>query len=129
MDFPDKLLYTLQHEWLLIKDEVATIGVTDHAQEALGDIVYLGDFPEPEDAVDREDVIGVVESVKATSDIFSPVTGVIVEVNEELDDAPELVNESPYEDGWIIKIKMTEPDEMEDMLNAEAYIKYLAEES
>lgn len=129
MKFPDKFLYTLQHEWLLIEDKTVTVGITDHAQDALGDIVYLGDFPEPGDRVDREDVIGVVESVKATSDIFSPISGKVIEINEELDDAPELINESPYVDGWIIKIKMTEPDELEDMLTAEAYIKYLAEES
>ncbi len=125
MEFPKDLKYTKEHEWLAIADGVATIGVTDHAQDALGDIVYLGDLPEEGDEVDRDDVIGVVESVKATSDIFAPVSGEIVGVNEALEDAPELVNESPYKDGWILKIELSDEGEVDDLLDVAAYTALL----
>jgi len=125
VEFPKDLKYTKEHEWLAIADGVATIGVTDHAQDALGDIVYLGDLPEEGDEVDRDDVIGVVESVKATSDIFAPVSGEIVGVNEALEDAPELVNESPYKDGWILKIELSDEGEVDDLLDVAAYTALL----
>lgn len=128
MKFPSNLKYTKEHEWVAVKDGVATVGVTDHAQEALGDIVYLGDLPEVGDAVDMDDVIGVIESVKATSDIFAPLSGEVVGVNEALDDAPELVNESPYDQGWILKIELSDPGEVDDLLDVEAYQQLLGDE-
>ena len=128
MKFPSNLKYTREHEWVTLAGDVATVGVTDHAQDALGDIVYLGDFPEVGEAVDRDDVIGVVESVKATSDIFAPLTGEIVEINPALEDTPEVVNNSPYDDGWLFKITVAEEDELEELLDVEAYQALLAEE-
>ena len=128
MKFPSNLKYTKEHEWVAVEDGVAMVGVTDHAQEALGDIVYLGDLPEVGDSVDMDDVIGVIESVKATSDIFAPVSGEVVGVNEALDGAPELVNESPYEQGWILKIELSEPAEVDDLLDVEAYQQLLSDE-
>ena len=128
MKFPSNLKYTKEHEWVAVEDGVAMVGVTDHAQDALGDIVYLGDLPEVGDSVDMDDVIGVIESVKATSDIFAPVSGEVVGVNEALDGAPELVNESPYEQGWILKIELSEPAEVDDLLDVEAYQQLLSDE-
>jgi len=128
VNFPSNLKYTKEHEWVAVADGVATVGVTDHAQDALGDIVYLGDLPEVGDTVDMDDVIGVIESVKATSDIFAPLSGEVVATNEALDDAPELVNESPYEQGWIIKIELSEPGEVDDLLDVEAYQQLLNDE-
>jgi len=127
VEFPSNLKYTKDHEWVSVEGDVATMGVTDHAQDALGDIVYLGDLPEVGDTVDRDDVIGVVESVKATSDIFAPLTGEVAAVNEALDDAPELVNESPYGEGWILKIAVGEPDELDELLAVDAYTALLEE--
>ena len=128
MNFPSNLKYTKEHEWVAVDDDVATIGVTDHAQDALGDIVYLGDFPEVGDDVQRGDVIGVVESVKATSDIFAPISGDIVEINEALEDAPEVVNESPYDKGWLLKIAVADDTELDDLLDVKAYMALLAED-
>ncbi len=128
MKFPSSLKYTKEHEWVAVDGGVATVGVTDHAQDALGDIVYLGDFPEVGDDVERDDVIGVVESVKATSDIFAPISGEIVEINETLEDAPEVVNESPYDKGWLIKISVGDEAELDDLLDLEAYQALIAEE-
>lgn len=125
MEFPSNLKYTKDHEWVKVDGDVAAMGVTDHAQDALGDIVYLGDLPEVGDTVDRDDVIGVVESVKATSDIFAPLTGEVVAVNEALEDAPELVNESPYGEGWILEIAPGEPDELDELLDVDAYTALL----
>ncbi len=129
MEFPNELRYTKEHEWVKVEGGTATIGITDHAQDALGDVVYLGDLPEVGERVDKDDVIGVVESVKATSDIFSPLTGTIAAINEELDGAPELVNESPYDKGWIIRIDVAEEGELDDLLDVEAYRALVAEEA
>jgi glycine cleavage system H protein len=128
VNFPSNLKYTKEHEWVAVDDDVATIGVTDHAQDALGDIVYLGDFPEVGDDVQRGDVIGVVESVKATSDIFAPISGDIVEINETLEDAPEVVNESPYDKGWLLKISVSDDTELDDLLDLKAYLALLSED-
>lgn len=128
MNFPSNLKYTKEHEWVAVDGDVVTIGVTDHAQDALGDIVYLGDFPEVGDDVQRGDVIGVVESVKATSDIFAPISGDIVEINETLEDAPEVVNESPYDKGWLLKISVGDDTELDDLLGVKAYMALVAED-
>ncbi len=129
MEFPPELKYTDDHEWVLIEGDVATLGVTDHAQDALGDIVYLGDLPEVGDEVSAKDVIGVIESVKATSDIYSPLSGEIVETNETLEDAPEQVNESPYGDGWILKIRIADEGELSELLDVAAYEALLEDEA
>jgi glycine cleavage system H protein len=129
VEFPANLKYTKEHEWVLVEGGTATIGITDHAQEALGDIVYIGDLAEVGDDVDMDDVIGVIESVKATSDLFSPLAGKIAAVNEDLDDAPETINEKPYGDGWILKIKMSNAGEIDDLMDAEDYQKLISDES
>jgi glycine cleavage system H protein len=126
-EIPSKLLYSEDHEWVSVKDGIATIGITFHAQDQLGDVVYLGDFPDEGDGVEQGDVVGVVESVKATSDIFSPVTGEVVEVNADLDDSPELVNSDPYVDGWLLKIRLSDEAELGDLLSAAAYEKLIDE--
>jgi len=127
MEFPEELKYTEEHEWVLVEDGVATVGITDFAQDSLGDVVFV-ELPEIGAILESGKPFGVVESVKAVSDVYAPVSGEVIEVNEELQDAPELVNTSPYEDGWMIKIKLAENDEPEDLMNAEEYQEFIAEE-
>ncbi|CAO3592440.1 glycine cleavage system H protein [Absidia repens] len=112
--------YTSDHEWISIDNGVGTIGITDHAQKALGDVVFV-ETPTVGDEVAREAQIGVVESVKAASDIYSPVTGEVVDVNEALADEPSLINNSPEEDGWLAKIKLANTDELEGLMDEKAY--------
>lgn len=118
------LLYTDEHDWVLIEDDIATIGITDFAQSNLGDIVYV-EVPEIGDTFNAGDAFGAIESVKAAVDLLLPVSGEVVEINEELEEAPELLNEEPY-DNWIVKIKLDE--EPEDLMDVEAYKELLAEE-
>lgn len=118
---PSNLQYTGDHEWVLVDGKNILIGITDHAQDQLGDIVYLGDFPRPGESVEQGDVVGVIESVKATSDIYSPITGKIVAVNEDLLEEPAELNGNPYADNWILKIKITHKAELADLLDASAY--------
>ena len=120
-EIPPTLRYTEDHEWVSVEDGVATIGITFHAQDQLGDVVYLGDFPDEGDGVEQGDIVGVVESVKATSDIFSPLTGEVVGSNVDLDDSPELVNSDPYDGGWLLKIKMGNEKELDDLLSPAEY--------
>jgi len=127
MEFPEDLKYSKQHEWVLVEGNVATIGITDFAQDQLGDIVFV-ELPAVGDKVSKEDAFGVVESVKAVSDVYAPLTGKVLEINDDLPDNPEILNEDPYGDGWIIKIEMTDPDEIEDLLSSEEYEEYVAEE-
>ena len=122
MNFPENLKYTKEHEWVSIDGDTATIGITDFAQRELGDIVYVEVDTEGEE-LDREEVFGTVEAVKTVSDLFMPIAGEVLEFNEALEDEPELINKDPYGDGWIIKIKITNPDEVNDLLDAEAYKK------
>lgn len=124
MDFPEELKYTEEHEWVIIEESVVTIGITDFAQDALGDVVFV-ELPEVGDNVTEGKPFGVVESVKAVSDIFSPVTGEVVEINEELPDTPEMVNTSPYEDGWMIKVRVDDVAELDDLLDADAYTTFV----
>lgn len=126
---PAQLLYTSDHEWVSIVDGIATIGITDHAQDQLGDIVFCGDSPEPKSKVEKGDTIAVVESVKANSDIYSPVDGRVVAVNDDLDEEPELVNGDCYGKGWILKVKVKDPDDIIELLNAEQYEKIVENES
>ncbi|MDF9435163.1 MULTISPECIES: glycine cleavage system protein GcvH [Chromohalobacter] len=118
---PANLRYTDSHEWVLDNgDGTVTIGITDHAQEALGDVVFV-ELPETGRELDAGEEFGVIESVKAASDLYLPLSGEIVAVNESLEDAPETVNDNPYEDGWIIKLKLAEPEALESLLDATAY--------
>jgi len=120
-NIPEDLKYAASHEWVRVDEEgVATVGISDHAQDALGDIVFV-ELPEPGTTVNARDEVSVVESVKAASDIYSPVSGEIVAVNEALLDAPETVNSSPYENGWFYKIKISDEAELDELMDAEAY--------
>ncbi len=119
------LKYSETHEWVKVEDGIATVGVTDFAQKEMGDITYV-DMPEVDDEIGFEEEFGALESVKASSDLFSPAGGTVVEINEALEDAPELVNEDPYEN-WIIKIRMNNPEELEGLLDAEGYKAFIGE--
>jgi glycine cleavage system H protein len=127
MEFPEDCKYTKQHEWVLVEGNVATVGITDYAQDQLGEVVYV-ELPAIGDKTSKEDAFGVVESVKAVSDIYAPVTGKVVEVNDDLPDNPVMLNEDPYGDGWLIKIEMSDPDELDELLTAAEYQEYVAEE-
>lgn len=120
MNIPSNLKYTKDHEWLLLEGDVATIGITDFAQGELGEIVYVEIETEGE-ALDKEEVFGTVEAVKTVSDLFMPVTGEVIEINSSLEDQPELVNDDPYNKGWMIKIKVTDKSELTNLLDADAY--------
>jgi len=120
MDFPATLHYTKDHEWLRVEGDVAYIGITDHAQRELGDIVYV-DVDTVDKDIAQHDVFGTVEAVKTVSDLFSPITGTVLEVNAKLADAPETVNSDPYGDGWIIKMKVANPAEIDGLMTADAY--------
>lgn len=120
------LFYSESHEWVKVDGETAIIGISDHAQQAMGNIVYV-DMPEEEDEVTANEDFGAVESVKAASDLISPVSGVVVEVNEALVDAPELLNKDAYEN-WIIKVKMDDPEELKNLMDAAAYEKFCENE-
>lgn len=125
MTIPADLMYTKDHEWVRIDGGTATFGLTDHAQEALGDIVFV-ELPEEGRAVAAGDTFAVVESVKAVSDAYAPVAGEVIEANGELEGTPEKVNEDPYGDGWIAKVKVTDGD-TSHLMDADAYTKYLEE--
>ena len=124
--YPDQFRYTKEHEWIAVEGGVGTVGITDHAQKELGDIVYV-DLPKPGDLVEKMKVMGSVESVKAVSEIFSPVSGEVVEVNTALADAPEMLNQDPHGVAWLVKIKLRDPDELSDLLSASEYQAYLGE--
>ncbi|HBC3371439.1 TPA: glycine cleavage system protein GcvH [Vibrio parahaemolyticus] len=125
----DKTLkFTDSHEWVRDNgDGTVTIGISEHAQEMLGDVVFV-DLPDVEDEVEAGESFSLVESVKAASDIYSPVTGEVVEINEELEESPELINEEPYEGGWIVKVKLSDPSELDDLKDAEEYLSSIEEE-
>ena len=124
MNFPENLKYSKDHEWVRIEGDEAVIGITDFAQSELGEIVYVDVTTEGE-TIDKEVVFGSIEAVKTVSDLFMPVTGEVLEVNPELEDAPELVNTDPYGDGWIIKITMTDKKDLNDLLDADAYKEFI----
>ncbi len=120
------LLYTKEHEWVKVEGDLATVGISHHAQELLGEVTYV-EFPEVDDDVTQGDQFCVVESSKAASDVYAPVTGTVTEINESLDASPELINESCYQDGWICKIKISDPASLENLMDAAAYEKFLEE--
>ena len=117
----ESLRYSETHEWVKVEGDIAIVGVTDFAQSEMGDITYV-DMPDVDDEVVKDEEFGALESVKASSDFICPVSGVVVENNEALEDAPELVNQDPYEN-WIIKVKMSDPEELNDLISAEEYTK------
>jgi len=123
-NIPENLRYSKDHEWVRVDGDVATIGITDYAQHSLGDVVYI-DLPRAGDKLNSHEAFGSVESVKAVSEIFTPIAGEIAEVNEGLNDTPEAVNNDPYETGWMIKVKMENPLEADGMLSAAEYEEYL----
>ena len=125
MNIPTNLKYTKDHEWLLIEGDTVTIGITDYAQSELGDIVYV-DVDTLDEALDKEEVFGTIEAVKTVSDLFTPVSGEVTEFNEGLEDAPERINTDPYGTGWIVKIKISNLTELEDLLDATAYKELVA---
>jgi glycine cleavage system H protein len=120
MNVPEDLLYTSDHEWIRIEGDTGIIGITDFAQGELGDIVFV-EIETVGDILEREEVFGTIEAVKTVSDMFMPVSGEVLEVNPLIDEAPETVNKDPYGDGWMIKIRLTNPDEVEELLSAEKY--------
>jgi glycine cleavage system H protein len=126
MSYPETFKYTKEHEWVLLDGTTGTIGITDHAQQELGDIVYI-DLPKAGVPVERGKSFGSVESVKAVSDIYSPVTGVVAEVNETLSTTPEKLNEDPHGGAWLIKVTVASPGELTDLMSAEDYQKYIGE--
>ncbi|TNC82356.1 MAG: glycine cleavage system protein GcvH [Oleiphilus sp.] len=128
-NIPGELKYLSSHEWARLESdgETVTIGITDHAQDLLGDVVFV-ELPEVDAEIAAGDEAGVVESVKAASDVFSPVSGIVIAVNEDLEDAPELVNSDPYDDGWFFKVKASDLDELGSLLDAEAYAEVCQDE-
>lgn len=120
MKTPKDLKFAKSHEWVKAEDGTATIGISDYAQNSLGDITFV-EVPAVGDTLEKGDSFGVVESVKAASDIYAPVSGEVIAVNEDLDAAPEKVNQSPYEDGWLIKLKLTDPSQLDDLLSPDDY--------
>jgi glycine cleavage system H protein len=124
---PDDIKYHREHTWVRVEGKRATIGITDYAQQQLGDIVYA-DMPEAQTEVDADSELSEIESTKATSPVVSPVSGTVVEVNEDLADSPEIINEDPYGNGWIVVLQMSDPTEVNDLLSRDEYEKFLKEE-
>jgi len=120
------LRYSKEHEWVKVNDEIGTVGITDYAQEQLGDVVFV-ELPKVGKTVKQFDALAVLESVKAVSDVYSPASGEVIEVNEILEDKPELINQQPYGEGWIAKLKIKNLDELDDLMSAEEYEVFLKE--
>ena len=125
MNFPADLKYTKDHEWIRVEGDVAYVGITDFAQSELGEIVYV-DITTEGETVEKEEVFGTIEAVKTVSDLFMPATGEVLEVNPELEDAPELVNEDAYGKGWSIKVTVADPAQLDELLSADEYQKLIA---
>ncbi|MDR1680540.1 MAG: glycine cleavage system protein GcvH [Prevotellaceae bacterium] len=124
MNVPKKLKYTKEHEWVQIENNIATVGITDYAQSQLGDVVYV-DVTTVGDFLEAGDTFGAIEAVKTVADAYMPLSGEVVEMNEELEAAPQLVNQDPYGQGWIIRIEISDPEEISGLLSAEAYEKLI----
>ena len=127
MEFPDHLKYTKEHEWARVENGSVVVGVTDYAQDSLGEVVYV-ELPDEGSEVTKDEAFGVIESTKAVSDLYSPVSGTVKDVNDTLLDNPELINEDPYDEGWILKIEMSDPTQLSTLLDAAAYASYIEEE-
>ncbi len=124
---PDDIKYHREHAWVRVEGKRATVGITDYAQQQLGDIVYV-DLPEVETEVDADSELSEIESTKATSPVIGPVSGTVVEVNEDLADSPEIINEDPYGNGWLVVLEMSDPSEVNDLMSKDEYEKFLKEE-
>jgi len=127
MEFPEGLKYSKEHEWVLVEGTSATIGITEFAQEELGDIVFV-ELPEVGEKIVKDDPFGAVESVKAVSDIYAPVSGEVMETNEILPDNPETINDDPYGDGWLVRVELSDIDDLKDLMDAEEYAEYVAQQ-
>jgi len=127
MNIPDDLLYTEEHEWVRVEDNEAVVGITDYAQSELGDVVYV-ELPEVGSRTKQMEPFGTIEAVKAVSDLYAPLSGKVVEVNEALADNPELVNKDPYGEGWMIRIEMEDPSELDNLLDADSYRNLIGQE-
>ena len=121
------LKFTDEHEWLLVDGDTVKVGITDYAQNALGDIVFV-EMPEKGTVLSKGDAFGAIESVKAASDMYAPVTGEVVEINDQLEDSPDRINDDPYGDGWMYKVSLEDPDEVGELLDAQAYGEAIADE-
>ncbi|MBM4254319.1 MAG: glycine cleavage system protein GcvH [Deltaproteobacteria bacterium] len=126
MEFPKGLRYSQEHEWVAVDGDIATIGITDYAQEQLGDVVYV-ELPAVGKALNKADTLGVIESVKAVSDIYAPVGGTVTEINADLPNAPETVNADPYGKAWVVRLRLSNPQEVNELMDAAAYEKFVAE--
>jgi glycine cleavage system H protein len=126
--YPENYRYTKEHEWVLVEGEIGTVGITDHAQNELGDIVYV-DLPKVGTRVEQNKSLGSVESVKAVSDIYSPVSGEVIEINQELSQAPEKINQDPHGAAWLVKIRLSAPEEVKQLMTAAEYQSYIGAES
>ncbi|MBP1622211.1 MAG: glycine cleavage system protein [Acidobacteria bacterium] len=126
--YPEDYLYSKDHEWIAVQDSIGTIGITDYAQHELGDVVYV-DLPEVGDTFEASEPFGSVESVKAVSEIFCPIGGEVIEVNSKLEESPELINQSPHQNAWLIKIRLNNSEELKELLSAEEYEEYIQEQA
>ena len=124
MNIPEDLLYTNEHEWIRVEGSEAFVGITDYAQSELGDIVFV-ELPNIDDEFEKNDVFGTIEAVKTLADLFLPISGKILEVNEKIENEPELINSDPYNDGWLIKMSISNPDELNEILKPEDYKKII----
>ena len=125
-DYPSENRYTKDHEWIAVEGEIATIGITDYAQGELGDIIFI-ELPEPGTYMSKGDPFGTVEAVKTVEEIYAPVTGEVIEINGDLEDRPELVNQSAFDEGWLVRIKMSDPSELEEQMDDESYLAMVGE--
>ena len=124
MNHPGNLMYTSEHEWVKIENNIATVGITDFAQGELGDIIFL-EFPEVDEEFNEGDIFGTIEAVKTVSDLFMPISGKIVEINESLNDDPENVNSNPYESGWMVKIELSANAQTDSLLDSKSYLEMI----
>jgi len=127
MEFPDDLKYSRSHEWVRVEEDEAVIGISAYAAEELGDIVYV-ELPEEGDELEKDSAFGVIESVKATADLYAPISGKVVEINSPIEDSPEVINDDAYGDGWLVRIVHSDPSEFDDLMDAQAYREFIEEE-
>ena len=120
MNVPQSLKYTKEHEWVREDGDIVTVGITDHAQGELGDIIFV-EFPEIGQEIERDEPFGTIEAVKTVADLFAPISGTVTEINEKLDDSPESVNQDPYGDGWMVKVSVSEADELDNLMSSDQY--------
>ena len=128
VEIPEVLKYTKEHEWVRVEDDIFIIGITDYAQDALGEIVYI-ELPSEGDEITRGEPFGAVESTKSVSDLYAPISGEVIEVNEALLDSPEAINEDPYGEGWMVKVKPYDPSELDDLMDNDEYTEFIEKQS